>query len=128
VRVAGHDDADGLTRLAFAGGVMTVPAVALPVGEELRIRVRARDVALALEVPSGISILNIFAGRVMEIAEAGPAQMDILLDIAGQESAEPCRLWARITRRSARELALEPGKPIHALIKAVAIDRHSLGQ
>ena len=128
VRVAGHDEADGLTRLDFAGGTMIVPAVELPVDQELRIRVRARDVALALQAPSGISILNVFAGRVMEIDEAGAAQMDVLLDIARPPADEPCRLWARITRRSARELALEPGKPVHAMIKAVAIDRHSLGQ
>jgi len=132
VSVAGHDAADGLSRLDFAGGTMIVPAVELPPGQTLRIRVRARDVALALDAPSGISILNVFAGRVLEIEEAGTAQMDVLLDIAVPQTDDasdtPCRLWARITKRSARELALAPGTPVHAMIKAVAIDRHSLGQ
>jgi len=128
VHVAGHDLVDNLSRLAFAGGEMIVPHADLPIGQALRVRVRARDVALSLQAPSGISILNVFAGRVLEIEEAGAAQMDILLDIARDPGDEPCRLWARITKRSARELALAPGKPVHALIKAVAIDRHSLGQ
>ncbi len=128
VTVAGHDSADGLSRLDFAGGTMIVPAVELSPGQELRIRVRARDVALALDAPSGISILNVFAGRVLEIEEAGTAQMDVLLDIAADQSAAPCRLWARITKRSTREMGLVPGTAVHAMIKAVAIDRHSLGQ
>jgi len=128
VQVDGHDSRDGLTQLRFAGGVLNVPTVDLPIDEELRVRIRARDVALSLQAPSGISILNVYAGRITEIAEAGASQMDVLLDIAAEPATEPCPLWARITRRSARELSLEVGKPVHAMIKAVAIDRHSLGQ
>ena len=91
-------------------------------------RVRARDVSIALTPPHGISILNVFPGRILEMAETGTAQMDVLIDIAASGSADPCPLWARITRRSAADLNLEPGLIVHALIKAVAIDRHSLGQ
>jgi len=36
-------------------------------------------------------------------------------------------LIARITRKSVHELALAPGKQVYALVKAVAIDRRSLG-
>jgi molybdate transport system ATP-binding protein len=34
---------------------------------------------------------------------------------------------ARITRKSAGSLGLVPGKPVYALVKSVAIDRHSVG-
>jgi molybdate transport system ATP-binding protein len=34
---------------------------------------------------------------------------------------------ARITRKSVHALALAPGKPVYALVKSVAIDRHSVG-
>jgi len=37
-------------------------------------------------------------------------------------------LWARITSRSARHLGLAPGMKIVALVKAVALDRTSLGR
>ncbi len=127
VTVARHDESDNLSELTFEGGRLTVPRVDLELGQHLRVRVRARDVALALERPAGISILNIFKGPVLEIAEAGPAQMDVLLDISEDGGTDDCRLWARITRRSARDMDLKVGREVHALVKAVAIDRHSLG-
>jgi molybdate transport system ATP-binding protein len=127
VRVGGQAG-DGLSALNFSGGTLLVPQVDAPAGHDLRVRVRARDVSIALTPPQGISILNVFPGRVVEMAETGTAQMDVLIDIAQPGSTETCPLWARITRRSAAELRLEPGLIVHALIKAVAIDRHSLGQ
>ncbi|MBT7664106.1 MAG: TOBE domain-containing protein, partial [Rhodospirillaceae bacterium] len=33
-------------------------------------------------------------------------------------------LWARITKRSQRELDIKPGTKVHALIKAMAVDRN----
>ena len=36
-------------------------------------------------------------------------------------------LIARITRKSVAALGLAPGKPVFALIKAVAVDRPSVG-
>jgi molybdate transport system ATP-binding protein len=128
VSVAGHNLEDGLSELEFAGGTLLVPQVEADPGQALRVRVRARDVSLALEPPTGISILNVFRGRILEMAETGTAQMDILLDISPADDGSPCPLWARITRRSAREMGLDIGLLVHALIKAVAIDRHSLGQ
>jgi molybdate transport system ATP-binding protein len=34
---------------------------------------------------------------------------------------------ARITRKSVGALGLAPGKQVYALVKSVAIDRHSVG-
>jgi molybdate transport system ATP-binding protein len=50
-RVAGIDRRYGLSELSFAGGRLRVPGLDVPLGTRLRIRVRARDVALALEAP-----------------------------------------------------------------------------
>ena len=120
--VAGHDEDFGLTELVFAGGRLQVPRLDLAPGQRLRFRIRARDVALALEPPRASSFLNVFAGRVRELgAESGP-QIDLLIDIG--EAA----LWARITQRSRHDLDLEPGRPVYALVKAVAIDSHSFGR
>jgi len=47
----------------------------------------------------------------------------VRLDIGKPD--RPVVLWARITRRSAHDLRLEVGKPIHALVKSVALDRQS---
>ncbi len=118
--VLSHDEAGGLTLLDFAGGTLRVPYSDLPLGKKLRVRVRARDVSLALAEPRDISILNVFPGAVREIGgEPGP-QVDLLIDIG-------CPLWARITRHALDNLGIAPGKQVHALVKAVAFDRHSLG-
>ena len=60
--VAGHDVTYGLSELAFPGGRLRVSRLALPLGTPVRVRIRARDVALATARPTGISIRNIVAG------------------------------------------------------------------
>ncbi len=122
VSVEDHDDKDGLTALTFSGGRLYVPRLELAAGARLRVRIRARDVALALEAPGRSSFLNVFAGEVREIgAEDGPL-VDVLIAV-GEAS-----LWARVTQRSRRELELAPGRAVQVLIKAVAVDSHSFGR
>ncbi|MCH8183375.1 MAG: molybdenum ABC transporter ATP-binding protein [Proteobacteria bacterium] len=115
VTVESHDDADGLTALTFAGGRLTVPRLQVPPGTALRLRVQARDVALALEAPKAISTLNILRGTVMEVGDGQGPQTNVLVDVGAP-------LFARLTRRSVRELGLEPGRTVYALIKSVAVD------
>jgi molybdate transport system ATP-binding protein len=114
--VARADAGDGLTALSVNGGQLFVPRLARPEGARIRLRIRARDVALARTRPSEVSILNILPATVTAIEDGPAAQADVALDIGAP-------LWARITRRSARELALAPGSEVYALIKSVAIDR-----
>lgn len=121
VTVEEHHTAQAVTRLSCDGLTLLVPWFDVPVGHELRIRIRARDVSLALTAPSDISILNVFPGRVVEISDRKDGQIDVIVDVG-------TRLWARITRIAQERLALEPGKQVHALVKAVAIDRQSLGR
>jgi molybdate transport system ATP-binding protein len=121
--VAGSDLVFGLTELTFPGGRLRVPHLGLPLGTSVRARIRARDVALALERPQGLSILNVFAGRVVEIAADQGPMADVRLDIGKPD--RPVALWARVTRRSAHDLQLAVGKPIFALVKSVALDRQS---
>lgn len=120
--VRAQDTRYGLTELTFTGGRLTVPALDLPVGAPLRVRIRARDVALALEAPAGTSFRNVVACTVRDVGQESEPQVDVRLDAGG------AALWARITRRSWEELGLAPGRPVHALIKAVTIDRTSLGR
>jgi molybdate transport system ATP-binding protein len=120
-RIARHDASRDITYLAYKGGEIAAPTIDMAPGEAVNVRIRARDVALALTPPEGTSILNILPGRVVQIAaEAGP-QAHVLIDIGSP-------LWARIMKRSIDDLGLSPGKPIYALIKAVAVDQRSLGR
>ena len=121
-RITGHDARYGLTLLEFTGGVFSVPRIEAPPGTSIRVRVRARDVALALSRPEDSSFANVFEGTVTEIGapvedESG-AQVDIKLDIG-------VPLWSRITRRSQDELGIALGSRVFALVKGTSIDRYS---
>jgi molybdate transport system ATP-binding protein len=110
------DPGEGLTALSVGAAHLFVAAVGGKSGERVRLRIRARDVALALKRPEDISVLNILFGRILEIAPGSDGHVDVRVDIGGG-------LWARVTRRSARELDLKPDQEVFALIKSVAIDR-----
>ena len=121
VKVLAHDLQYDLTTLGFAGGELTVPGIDALIGETVRARVRARDVSLALSRPADVSTLNVLRGRVIEVnAEEGPTAN---VRVAVGETS----VVARITRLSVERLRLEPGREVYAMIKAISMDRQSLG-
>ena len=120
-RVAAHDLAWGLTRLEFAGGSLYAPDVDALIGERVRVRIRARDVSLALAAPREASFLNVIPGTVAAISAGDGASAEVELEVGGAP------LVARVTRKSIAALGLAPGKRAYALIKSVAIDRPSVG-
>ena len=115
-RIAERDVAWHLARVDFGGGSLWVRDGGHPIGREVRVRILARDVSLALEAHRGTSILNILPARVEQLAEdAHPALALARLDVGGAP------LVARLTRRSAAALSLTPGHTVWAQIKAVAL-------
>jgi len=120
-RIAAHDTGDQLTMLAFDGGELVVPYLDAAIGDRVRARIRARDVSLAVERPTAISILNILPGHVRSVdVETGPI-VDVQLAIGD------ATLTARITRRSYEQLGIHGGQKVYALIKAVSFDQRSVG-
>jgi molybdate transport system ATP-binding protein len=116
--IAGHDDHFGLTRLSLPGAELQVRRMALPPGAPVRVRIRARDVAVALQAPTGISILNVLPVTITEIHDRRE-QCLLRLTTPGDP---PASIWAGITARSRHDLGLAAGKPVYALIKAVAVE------
>lgn len=120
-RVARHDEVFGLTVLAFADGELVLPNVDALIGEPVRARIRARDVSIAVERPRGLSVQNVLESTIVALTEEFGAIVDVELRVGSTP------LTARITRKAAVELALAPGKRVYALVKAVSIDRRSVG-
>jgi molybdate transport system ATP-binding protein len=119
--VRSHDIAHQLTKLAFDGGELLVPYVKASEGERVRVRIRARDVSLALHKPTAISVLNILRGTVSSIRdEEGP-----IVDV--QVAVGATAISARITRRSLHELGIHAGQEVYTLVKAVSFDQRSVG-
>ena len=114
-RVVADDEAFHLTRLGFSGGEFLVSRTGLAEGQEVRLCVAARDVSLTLERQQGTSILNILEARVEEITQEDEARMLVRLAVG------PTPLIASITRKSAHDLQLEPGKTVFAQVKTVAL-------
>lgn len=120
-RVTAHDDEFKLTRLNLCGQPLKVPTIDVPIGTDIRLRVRARDVSLAARRPEGLSIRNVLSGTVIDLLEEGStAFAETLIDIGG------ARLRCRTTREAVAELNLTKGSAVHALIKSVTFDRRSL--
>ena len=115
-RVLAHRGGDGLTVLGFDGGELIVPLLQRTIGAALRVRIRAEDVMLALAAPRDISANNVLACRISAVRETGASHADVQL-LCGA-----ARLVARITRASARRLALAPDMPVFAISKSVIVD------
>ncbi len=113
--VAAHEEEYQLTYLEFAGGRIAITHAALAVGEPARLRLAARDVSITLEHQSDTSILNILPAKIDAVQSAGDAQVTVRLLAAGVP------ILARITRKSAEKLCLEPGKRVFAQIKSIAL-------
>ena len=119
--VSAHDDRYALSTLDCGGFELHVPRVDLALGTPLRVRVRSRDVAIALTRPSDISISNRIEGVVESIVPlAGPYS-----EVAVRVGAATV-LLARITRESADRLGLTPNLCVWCLIKSVALDAGAL--
>ena len=116
-RVEDHDAVFHLTTLICGNQRLSVPRFAASTGDSVRLRVHARDVALALVEPKGLSIRNVLNAVVAEVAEQadGPSA-DVLLDIGGQF------LRARITRASLAELGLRVNDRVYALVKTASVE------
>ncbi len=115
-RVTASDPVAGTTVLDHPAGRLAVGLLPQPVGATARLRVRARDVALAVGDVGKLSIRNRLAGTVAEIAEGSGQVVEVRLDVGGAP------LIARITRGAARDLDLQVGRPVVALIKSTAFD------
>jgi molybdate transport system ATP-binding protein len=118
-RVVEQDIDRDLATLAFDGGTLTATNVDALIGEPLRVRIRARDVSIALERPRRISIQNVLEGRVAAVGPEHEGIVDVTMAVGSAQ------LRSRITGRAARQLGLEPGLTVYALVKAVSLGRRA---
>lgn len=110
-----HDPLHGTTHLAFPGGVIRVPLLTAAPGRQLRVRIDAGDVMLALTKPTGLSVQNIFSARVTSLRQDN-GLVDVGLDLG-------CALHAEISVQACAHLGLQIGMPLFALVKSAAISR-----
>ncbi len=111
----------GMATLLLGGQPLRVPLAGVQAGTRVRLRIHARDVAIATEKPRRISIRNILAATVLDIDLAGPVDVELVLAVGD------ARLRSRITREAFDELELAAGREVWALIKSVVLENRGLG-
>jgi molybdate transport system ATP-binding protein len=106
----------GMTQVLLDGQPVRMPQVAASPGRTIRLHVHARDVAIATERPTNLSIRNVLSARIERIDLDDTVYAELVLDIGVQT------LRARITREAVEELHLAPRQTVYALIKSVVLD------
>lgn len=106
-------DGDGLAELQVGAARLWAAGARRAPGERVTLSIRAGDIILSREMPSGISALNIVSARVTEI-HALDARVMVYADIGA-------RVVVEITRSSLRSLDLMPGADVYLIIKANSV-------
>lgn len=110
------DQRNASTIVALPGGELTIPMVAGQTGDPIRLRVSSRDVVIAIEQLSGISIRNSLEAQITSIERKQDGQVLVGLTVGEQ------LMKARVTTDAVDELNLSEGSSVYALIKTVALD------
>lgn len=119
--VEAHDEAYHLTHLLLdEHHRIVIPGTPVSLGSRLRIRILARDIALALTPPPSTSYRNQLPAIIEEMTTLpySPHSMELLLSIGAH------RLRARLTRKSSDEMSLAVGKQVTALIRSVSVTHY----
>lgn len=116
-RCVSHDN--GLALVDCGGTCFKISDRGFKEGTHLRLRILARDVALALEKPGPTSVQNIIPCRLKRIDTHGEHAL-IRLQTGRDETIE---LSAMVTQQSVKALDLHQGQSLFAMIKAVAVAR-----
>lgn len=104
-----------LMRTDFPGGSLWLRSHDVAVGSKVRVLVQARDVSLALTLGNS-SIQNVFAGQVDALGDDEHPGL-LLVRVRVGETI----FLARLTKRSAAALNVQPGQTIWVQVKSVAL-------
>jgi molybdate transport system ATP-binding protein len=106
----------GLQSIQLGEQSLWVAPLANEPKHEVRIRVLARDVSLALSDPKDLSIVNHLKTCISELIPQGEFRL-----LARLKLEDGQHLFAELTQHSAQRLNLQPDLAVYALIKSVAL-------
>lgn len=118
--IAERDSQWQLARVEFEGGSLWVRDSGHALSTEVRVRVLARDVSLALDQPGQSSILNVLPATVDGIADADGGPRNSAISLV-RVSVGGTALLSRLTRRSVAQLGLRPGARVWVQVKSAAL-------
>ena len=117
------DEQWNLMRIAFAQGEIWLADNGESLQQNVRIRILAKDVSLALQNHDDTSIVNRLLVTVEDIKSDQDKAMSLVRLSMGKESLVSEYLVAKLTQKSVHHLQLKVGLSIWAQIKSVALVR-----
>ncbi|MGE0459761.1 MAG: molybdenum ABC transporter ATP-binding protein [Vicinamibacterales bacterium] len=105
-----------LAELDIGGTALLAPRAGLAAGGHVRVRIPAREVILATEPPSGLSVHNVLNGTVASVSVDDTSEAIVQLDVGRT------RILAEVTRDAVARLGIVEGKALHALVKSVSLE------
>jgi molybdate transport system ATP-binding protein len=113
--VLGEDTASGMSRVRVGNGELKVQACGMAAGATVRVQLLARDIIVSTQMPQHLSVRNNLRGVVSAVT-CDDAHTDLVaIDIGGTA------VLARVTKAATRELSLEPGMAVWALVKSASL-------
>ncbi|MBI2952509.1 molybdenum ABC transporter ATP-binding protein [bacterium] len=113
VEVLSGDPARGVSVVRSGGQDLKVPYCDRSVGTRIFIGIRADDIILCRERPSGLSVRNAIQGRVVEVSEVEGKGL-VYVDVGK-------RLAVKVTLEAIEELGLKVGESVTCLIKTNSV-------
>ncbi|NOT10499.1 MAG: molybdenum ABC transporter ATP-binding protein [Methylococcaceae bacterium] len=113
--IIAHEADYHLTRVTFAGGILSLPVIDAEIGTPLRVQIYARDVSIVLEAPVFTSILNVLPATITGIVDDNRGRSIVRLLVGDQ------MLLAHITSKSAQLLNINLGMAVFVQIKGTSI-------
>jgi molybdate transport system ATP-binding protein len=98
-----------------------LPGISVPEGQQARLSIASRDVSLSLSRAVDSSILNTIGTRIESISTAQDGRVTVRL-MAGDLA-----ILCRLTTKSAERLNLQPGMPVYAQVKSIALSGPARG-
>jgi len=115
--VADHDSRRQLTLLRARDLHLSVPTIAAPIAAVVRIRIAAREVILASQRPTGLSLHNVIEARVLRVEPASHPALRLVHLAVGDTP-----LLSLVTIDAVQSLKLTTDAPVLALVKAVSVE------
>jgi molybdate transport system ATP-binding protein len=119
--VLGQEASSGLWRVRVGNGELKVQSGSHLTGARLRVQLLARDLIVATRAPEYLSVRNVLAGMITAVTGDDGESDLIAIDVGGTT------ITARVTKAATRDLGLETGTSVWALVKSVSLRSYSIG-
>lgn len=111
-----HIERGGVAKVALGHQFIEIAAGDLCVGDKVVLRIWARDLILAYEMPKGLSARNGLVGKIEKLT--GVAHDQVLVDVALEDTC----VRALVLARTADEMGLVAGQNIFLIFKSASVE------